>query len=90
MSELIKPVIHAAPVDASPEEVGYDTYGMGCGLSLTDLQSPGTFNHEGAGRSMLFIDPSEELVYTAFIPTNIDWVPESVICVNTIIMSGLI
>lgn len=66
------------------------SYGMGCSLATTDLQSPGTFNHEGAGRSMLYIDPSEDLLYIAFIPTNNNWVPESVINVSSIIMSGLI
>ena len=52
--------------------------------------SPGTFNHEGACRSMLYMDPEEDLVFTAFVPTNIDWVPESIIIPRSIVWSGLI
>ncbi len=65
---------------------------MGLGLSIMtgDLVTPGTFNHEGAGRSGLYIDPAEGLVAAYFTPSTHDWVPESVKSVKAIIWSGIL
>lgn len=65
------------------------THGIGFNLNLSELLSPSTVNHEGAGRSMLYMDPEEDLVIAAFVPTNIGWLPESLISVRSIIYSGL-
>ncbi|MNP67642.1 hypothetical protein D3C76_1634980 [compost metagenome] len=55
-----------------------------------DPFKPNTFYHEGAGRCALMVDPDEELVVIFFVPSNVDWVPESMINVKNIIWSGLI
>ncbi|AOZ92157.1 serine hydrolase domain-containing protein [Paenibacillus crassostreae] len=54
-----------------------------------DSCGPNTFFHEGAGRSTLMVDPDEDLVVAFFVPSDVDWVPESVINVKNIIWSGL-
>jgi CubicO group peptidase (beta-lactamase class C family) len=50
---------------------------------------PTTITHEGAGRSALIVDDEERLVVSLFVPTAIEWVPESLINVKNIIWSGL-
>lgn len=64
-------------------------YGLGWSLHPGDLCSPGTFGHEGCGRSMLFVDPAERLVFVCFAPTPIDRVPESVTGPRNIVWSAL-
>jgi CubicO group peptidase (beta-lactamase class C family) len=54
-----------------------------------DSCGPNTIFHEGAGRSTLMVDPDEDLVVAFFVPSDVDWVPESVINVKNIIWSGL-
>lgn len=64
----------------------------GIGLDLYDLDfitTPGTFGHEGAGRSALICDPKEELVFVYFTPSIIDFVAESVINPRAIAWAGL-
>jgi len=70
----------------------HDDMPMGLGLTIkwTDLMSKGTFGHEGAGRCGLYIDPTEGFVVSEFEPTNIEWLPESVVGTNAIIWSGLL
>ncbi|MCD4670642.1 MAG: beta-lactamase family protein [Actinomycetia bacterium] len=63
--------------------------GLGINRSLSDLLTPGTYSHEGAGRCVLYIDPAESLVVSFFVPTIIEWVPESIINTKSIIWSGL-
>lgn len=65
-------------------------YGLGWSINVEDLCTPGTFGHEGAGRCGLYIDPVEKLVFVYFVPTNIDWVPESVINPRNLVWSSLL
>lgn len=64
--------------------------GLGLFLSTSVLVTPGTFGHEGAGRSALDIDSKEGLVAAMFIPTNIEWVGESLLNSRAMIWSGLL
>lgn len=65
-------------------------YGLGWSISHEDLCSPGTFGHEGAGRSVLCVDPAEKLVFVYFVPSDVDWVPESIINPRNIVWSALL
>lgn len=65
-------------------------YGLGWSLSVGDLCSPGSFGHEGSGRSLLCIDPAERLVFVCFAPSPIDWVPESVNAPQNLVWSALL
>jgi len=65
-------------------------FGLSCSLTTpSDLHGPLTFSHEGAGRSMLLIDPAERFVAVVLVPTAVDWVPESLHNVRNTIWSGL-
>lgn len=65
-------------------------YGLSCELGTAlDFHGPSSFMHEGAGRSMLIVDPKEQFVAVIFVPTNADWVPESIISIKNIIWAGL-
>ncbi|NLG85468.1 MAG: beta-lactamase family protein [Firmicutes bacterium] len=71
----------------------FKSYNYGLGLDLYTkavVMSPGTFGHEGAGRSALYVDPAEGLVAVYFVPTQVDWVPESIVNPRAIIWSGII
>ncbi|BBH21769.1 penicillin-binding protein [Paenibacillus baekrokdamisoli] len=64
-------------------------YGMGPGVTLeNEWISAGAYGHEGAGRSKLIIDPKHNAVIVFFVPSNSDWVPESIITPLQIIGSG--
>ena len=65
-------------------------YGLGFSLLLSELLSPDTFNHEGYGRSTLYMDPTERLVAVYFLPADQDWVPEAIINPRAITWSGLL
>lgn len=68
------------------------SFEYGLGLSFTSdssLASPGTFNHEGFGRSAFYVDPSEEFIVIYFVPTPTDWEAESMVNPRNIIWSGL-
>lgn len=68
-------------------------YGLGpdlYGLNRPGLNSPGTFGHEGAGRSSLYIDPVENFVTVSFVPTTLDWEPETINHAANVMWSGLI
>lgn len=64
-------------------------HGLGFNLLLSELVSSGTFNHEGYGRSALYMDPTEHLVAVYFTPAAEGWVPEAVIHSRANIWSGL-
>lgn len=65
-------------------------YGLGVSFtSDSSLISPGTFNHEGFGRSAFYVDPSEEFIVVYFVPTPTDWEAESMVNPRNIIWSGL-
>ncbi len=65
-------------------------HGLGFNLLLSELLSPDTFNHEGYGRSALYIDPTEKMVAIYFIPSVAEWIPEAFINPRTITWSGLL
>ncbi len=64
-------------------------YGMGPGVTVdNEWASPGSYGHEGAGRCKLIIDPKHKAVIVYFVPSNLDWVPESIIHPQQLIWSG--
>jgi CubicO group peptidase (beta-lactamase class C family) len=64
-------------------------FGIGCFLPVaSDFHGPSAYLHEGAGRSLLMVDPAENFVAVLFIPSIVDWVPESIIHVKNVIWSG--
>lgn len=65
-------------------------HGLGFNLLRSELLSPDTFNHEGYGRSALYMDPTEKLVAVYFVPADGDWIPEAMINPRAIIWSGLL
>lgn len=72
---------------------GVKHYGLGVdlyGLNQFATVSLDTFGHEGAGRTGLYIDPAENFVVAYFVPTEIGWLPESVINAANIIWSGIV
>lgn len=66
-------------------------HALGFDLVIDPLvyESQGTYQLEGGGRSGLFVDPSEKLVVTLFVPSVYSWVPESVLGTKQIIWSSL-
>jgi CubicO group peptidase (beta-lactamase class C family) len=65
-------------------------YGLGVKVSSgSELMSPGTFSHEGAGRCALYIDPVESFIAVYIVPTQEAWLPESVVNTRFIIWSGI-
>lgn len=46
------------------------------------------YGHEGAGRSILLLDPTRNSVIVFFVPSNTDWCPESMIGTQNIIGAG--
>ncbi len=66
-------------------------FGLGLGLSSgpREIVSAEAYNHEGAGRCALYIDPVEKFVAVYFVPSIPDWVPESLINTRNIIWSGI-
>lgn len=63
----------------------------GIGTSITgrgEWIAEGSFGHEGAGRCKLVIDPSHQSVIMFFVPSNVEWCPESITGTQNIIGSG--
>lgn len=75
-----------APGEEKHYGLGPDLYG----LNQFATVSPETYGHEGAGRTGLYIDPTENFVVAYFVPTEIGWVPESIINASDIIWSGIV
>lgn len=65
-------------------------YGIGMHIERDTLLSPGSFSHEGAGRSALYMDPVENFLAAYFVPSNESWAPESIISPRSIIWSGIL
>jgi CubicO group peptidase (beta-lactamase class C family) len=64
--------------------------GLGATIGRTGEPFRGTaFGHEGAGRCMMLADPEEQFVAVYFVPSNEDWLPESIINVRTMMWAGL-
>ncbi|MDQ0113914.1 serine hydrolase domain-containing protein [Paenibacillus harenae] len=65
------------------------TYGIGASLTGPGEWIPeGSFGHEGAGRCKLLIDAKNKAVIVFFVPSNMDWCPESMIGTQNLIGSG--
>jgi CubicO group peptidase (beta-lactamase class C family) len=65
-------------------------FGLSSSLGrMEDSFTPTTFYHEGAGRSAVMVDHAEQFVVVFFVPTDVDWVAESIFNVRNIIWSGL-
>ncbi|GMK48187.1 serine hydrolase domain-containing protein [Paenibacillus glycanilyticus] len=65
------------------------TYGLGANLTGHDDWLPvGSYGHEGAGRCKLLVDPQHQSVVVFFVPSNLDWCPESINGTQNIIGSG--
>jgi CubicO group peptidase (beta-lactamase class C family) len=65
-------------------------YGLGFVLYEGGNFSPGCFGHEGAGRSLLIVDPAEEFVAAWYVPSRIGWVAESIRNTPAVMWSGLL
>ena len=52
------------------------TYGLGLEVDKHPFTSPGTFDHEGMGGTLLFMDPQEDFLF-AGIFTSPGWQAES-------------
>ncbi|MBB6669564.1 serine hydrolase domain-containing protein [Cohnella nanjingensis] len=64
-------------------------YGLGVSLDDLDLCSPGTFSHEGYGRSGLYVDPQERLVFAYLAPSRSDYSEAAVVAPKAIVWSGI-
>lgn len=73
------------------ENTPYFQIGLGATIGRTAEPFRGSaFGHEGAGRSMMLVDPAEQFVAVYFVPSNEDWLPESMISVRTMMWAGLV
>jgi CubicO group peptidase (beta-lactamase class C family) len=81
--------LNNVPADAWEVHLDDKKYGLGWSIAYRSILTPGTYGHEGAGRVNMLIDPVEDLVAIYFVPTAIEWMPESLICPMAIIWSGL-
>lgn len=65
------------------------TYGIGASLTgAGEWFAEGSYGHEGAGRCKLVIDAKAKAVIVFFVPSNVDWCPESITGTQNIIGSG--
>lgn len=72
------------------ENTRYFQIGLGATIGRTGEPFRGSaFGHEGAGRCMLLVDPAEQFAAVYFVPSNEDWLPESMINVRTMMWAGL-
>jgi CubicO group peptidase (beta-lactamase class C family) len=73
---------------------GYEKpYGLGIDLVTNDMyMSKNTFEHEGAGRCGIYVDPDEKLVFSYIVPLcdGIEWEPRAAINMRNIVWSGII
>jgi len=86
--ESITGVVSFKPGEGS--HVDDINYGLGWSIPKRGIISPETYAREGAGRSAMYIDPKEDLIAVFFVPTTIQWLPESVITPLSVIWSGLL
>ncbi len=83
--------LHNVPAYYWGAEIKAREYGLGLDLYGSYLVvSPGTFGHEGSGRTGLYVDPAEDFIFINFVPTPIGWVPESVVNPRAIAWSGIV
>lgn len=65
------------------------TYGLGLNIMEDDLTTPGTFGHDGGGRSYLYCDAAEQFIAAWFVPSKNETPWEPIHGVREIIWSGL-
>lgn len=68
-------------------------YGLGMNVySNNTFLSPGSFSHEGAGLSGLYMDPVENMVLAYICPLSgeLEWTAEAVINLRNIVWAGII
>lgn len=68
-------------------------YGLGMNVySNNTFLSPGSFSHEGAGLSGLYMDPAENFVFAYICPLckDVPWLAEAVINLRNIVWAGII
>lgn len=68
-------------------------YGLGMNVySNNTFLSPGSFSHEGAGLSGLYMDPVENMVLAYICPLceDIGWLAEAVVNLRNIVWAGII
>jgi CubicO group peptidase (beta-lactamase class C family) len=87
---MIRPQVSGIPAFHWGEKFNNYKYGLGINIYISELLTPGTYNHEGRGRCALYIDPVEKLVAVYFVPSAVKWEPISIICTRGIIWSGLV
>lgn len=63
--------------------------GLGWIFAYRGIVTPGSYQHEGAGRCIMMIDPVEELIAIMLVPSILDWEPRSILAPLNIIWSGL-
>ncbi|WP_240041216.1 serine hydrolase domain-containing protein [Paenibacillus ginsengarvi] len=66
------------------------SFGLGLSLAAPTIETPGTYGHEGFGRSGVKVDPAERFVAVFIVPTGIQWAPLSVIGTRAVMWSGLL
>jgi len=66
-------------------------FGLGLSLNEASLVSPGTYSHEGAALSGLYVDPKEQFVAVFMAPPaeHFAWVPEAILNARAIMWSGI-
>lgn len=73
------------------EDTPWFQIGLGATIGRTAEPFRGSaFGHEGAGRCMMLVDPAEQFAAVYFVPSNEDWLPESIISVRTMMWAGLV
>jgi CubicO group peptidase (beta-lactamase class C family) len=65
-------------------------FGLGLNITGDDLTTPGTFGHDGGGRSYLYCDASEQFTAAWFVPSQDESTWEPLSGVRSIIWSGLL
>jgi CubicO group peptidase (beta-lactamase class C family) len=65
-------------------------FGLGFNLKTDSFMTPGTYCHEGYGRSALYIDPVEQFIAVFFVPAMEQFVEESLVHSRAIMWSGLL
>lgn len=63
-------------------------FGLGAEPMKSIYFDSNVFGHEGSGRCKLMIDPQKKAVMLFFVPSNVDWCPESIIGTENIIGAG--
>jgi CubicO group peptidase (beta-lactamase class C family) len=90
IQNMVSNQLHNIPSTCWGDKVKHYPMSLGWNLNHNDICTPGTFSHEGHGHSGLYVDPTERIVYTFFVPSKAGWVPEAIINPRAIIWSALL